>query len=53
MIWCEHCRDHYDINHYTADGREHLTGAEYGPTGEDMAALRAERATVQPKETRR
>jgi len=30
--WCEHCRDHFDEDHYDDEGR-HLSGLEYGPTG--------------------
>lgn len=30
--WCEHCRDHYDGDHYDDHGR-HKVGVQYGPTG--------------------
>jgi hypothetical protein len=34
-IWCEHCRDHYPIDHYGPDG--HLAGPEYGWLGQLLA----------------
>jgi len=36
-MWCEHCRDHYDEDHYGDDG--HKVGAAYGPAGERLHAL--------------
>lgn len=34
-IWCEHCRDHFCLSHYDADGN-HRVGLQYGPTGQQM-----------------
>jgi hypothetical protein len=40
-VWCEVCRDNFDVEHFTEDGMAHLKGVEYGPTGERMARLEA------------
>lgn len=34
-MWCEHCRDHFDNDHYV-DG-QHGIGEGYGPTGYQLA----------------
>lgn len=33
-MWCEHCRDNYDEEHYGEDS--HFVGIEFGPTGKQM-----------------
>lgn len=38
MKWCEHCRDHFAVDHYD-DERNHKIGLEYGPTGAEMKLL--------------
>lgn len=41
-IWCEHCRDHFPVDHYedATDGSQewhHKAGAAFGPIGARMA----------------
>jgi hypothetical protein len=38
--WCEHCRDHYDEDHYGDDSGPHRVGREYGRYGELLQAER-------------
>jgi hypothetical protein len=40
MVWCEHCRDHFDEDHY--EGGYHKVGTQWGPTGLRMAAEQRE-----------
>lgn len=35
-IWCEHCRDHFDVDHYDEDG-DHIVGPDAGPFGALLA----------------
>jgi len=37
MIWCEHCRDHYPIDHYP--NGEHGIGPKFGVTGMELQAV--------------
>ena len=32
MTWCEHCRDHFQDDHYDERG-QHMAGTAYGPAG--------------------
>lgn len=41
--WCEHCRDHFDEDHYDDEG-DHRSGLEYGPLGEQILLERCVRA---------
>lgn len=36
-IWCELCRDHFDVSHW--DEEQHKVGAEFGWVGERKARL--------------
>ena len=49
MTWCEHCRDHYELDHYTASSNRHRVGAKYGPTGEQMAQERFRKRESGPR----
>lgn len=40
MIWCEHCRDHYDEDHYDEEGL-HKVGEQYGVVGRGIARTQA------------
>lgn len=35
-VWCEHCRLHFDVDHYDDDDN-HKVGPEWGWVGYDMA----------------
>ena len=35
--WCSHCQDHYNADHYDADGN-HRVGVEFGRFGADLVA---------------
>jgi len=44
MIWCEHCRDHFEEDHYP-DG-SHAAGLQFGPTGRTMVIESAVQALM-------
>jgi hypothetical protein len=43
-MWCEHCRDHYETDHYATPDGGHGAGAEFGFYGLLLAGAEIVRA---------
>jgi hypothetical protein len=44
--WCEHCRDHFDENHYPEPYGPHKVGPAYGPTGQALVFAQMARMVI-------
>ena len=53
MIWCEHCRDHFDTDHYDTPLAIHGAGPEFGPYGVLLATEKDHAAHVRAHEEMR
>ena len=45
-IWCEHCRDRFNREHYDPDTHEHRVGKEFGPVGRSLYIEQVAREVV-------